>query len=809
MAVLPLDSYADPPAAFDLRDVGGENYVTGVRHQLAGTCWCHATMASMESNLLMSGFWTAAGETSEPDLAEYHLDWWNGFNDYNNDDDPPSGSGLPLHLGGEFRVASAYLSRGEGAVRDIDGQSFDYPPVRQNPAFHHYYPRDIEWHVAGPDLAGINAIKYAVMNHGGVATCMASSSIFMSDGFIHYQPDSTIQNPGHAITIVGWDDAKVTPAPGPGAWICKNSYGTDYQIDGYFWISYYDKYAGQHPEMGAVSFYNVEPMRYDRVYFHDYHGWRDTRTGCEEAFNAFTAEADEMLESVSFYTAADGVTYTVKVYDRFGGGDLMDERAVRTGTIEFKGFHTVDLESPVTLLEGDDFYVYLDLSAGGQPFDRTSDVPVLLGGDARPLVESKALPGESYYREGGDWTDLQTVDETANFCMKALAVTRGLRVDPETGLKSEGPVGGPFSTSSQVFEFTYRGASPIGYEVTLDPAVGWLDLAGDVSGTLNPYESGAVTVEINGNATTLGEGAHVTHVLFTNTTDHHGDTIRRVSLAVGSPTSRFAWTLDSDPGWTCEGGWAFGQPLGLGGSHGPEDPTSGYTGDYVYGYNLAGDYSPSMDREHLTSTAIDCSNLYGVRVQFRRWLGVQHPDFDHAYLWASNDGLQWIQVWENPARIVDGAWVPVEYDISGVADGELAVYLRWTMGSTDPTWEYCGWNIDDVEIWGIPEVELTGVSIEGPSAAASLRLEPAHPNPFNPTTEVRFHLPETGRVTLAVYDVSGRLVTILENGKVEAGPHTRIWDGRNRHGAEVGPGVYFVRLSAGDAVRTQKIVRLD
>jgi hypothetical protein len=87
-------------------------------------------------------------------------------------------------------------------------------------------------------------------------------------------------------------------------------------------------------------------------------------------------------------------------------------------------------------------------------------------------------------------------------------------------------------------------------------------------------------------------------------------------------------------------------------------------------------------------------------------------------------------------------------------------------------------------------------------------LQQNFPNPFNPTTVIRYDIAHNSHVKIAVFDVSGRLVRTLVNEPRNAGGHEIVWNGLNERGQLVATGIYFYRLTTGSFVQTRKMVML-
>ena len=87
-------------------------------------------------------------------------------------------------------------------------------------------------------------------------------------------------------------------------------------------------------------------------------------------------------------------------------------------------------------------------------------------------------------------------------------------------------------------------------------------------------------------------------------------------------------------------------------------------------------------------------------------------------------------------------------------------------------------------------------------------IEDAYPNPFNPTTRIRYGLSTPSAVNVAIYDMTGRLVSKYKIGDKAPGWHEFTWQGNDSHGQRVSTGMYLVTMRAGNSIQKQKVTFL-
>ncbi len=268
-------------------------------------------------------------------------------------------------------------------------------------------------------------IKQSIMRFGA-----AYASLYWDE---YYENESTYYFPrgeegqhqayGHAITVVGWDDNysrnnfKITPN-GDGAYIIKNSWGTSWGEEGYYYVSYYDAYLGTNRNTSYYYSDNFtfftgleQTTNYKTQYLHDIYGrvgsWaNENLTGYQYSSAVFAAEDAELVNAVSFYTHSFNEEYKIWVVPLAGGqvtppsiSSLASPAA--QGSMEYPGYHTVSLNSDVALAKDQKFAVIVAAQASN---GKGAVIPVELNsGDylKRVVVSSN----QSFISYDGTWAD--------------------------------------------------------------------------------------------------------------------------------------------------------------------------------------------------------------------------------------------------------------------------------------------------------------------------------------------------------------------------------------------------------------------
>ena len=208
-------------------------------------------------------------------------------------------------------------------------------------------------------------MKLAIMKYGsldvsffGQDTFDAETPYYNPETYAHYV--NVPEGANHEVSIIGWDDNfpkekfLITP-PGDGAWIVKNSYGTDWGDNGFFYVSYYDQSLlaytpGKVTDYAAATIIeNTVPYnknyQYDITWLSNY----EPSDGNISYMNVFEALDDDLIAGVGTYFNESGVSYTVEIY-------VNDElKLTQKGVSPYVGYHTIKLDSYIPIKKGDVF----------------------------------------------------------------------------------------------------------------------------------------------------------------------------------------------------------------------------------------------------------------------------------------------------------------------------------------------------------------------------------------------------------------------------------------------------------------------
>ncbi len=403
------------PASWDARTLG---YITPVESQIGGTCWAHAAAATMEANAVKKGLATA----DAINISEYQMVWF-GLNGYCEGVTDSRNDGLTyddlidmMDRGGNYGYIGYAVNNHAGPALEsrynLDeslGKQAFIQLLADTFTYANRFDRDYA-------VTGIltfpsekNAIKSAVIQYGAVQISYYDSSAYYSAYWnagntpnAYYYPTGA-GTTNHAVTLVGWDDSfsrenfkeGYRPAH-DGAWLIKNSWGTNFGNGGYFWISYDDS------NVDHVVVYETAPLD-DRQNVYTYNGFlTPTDLSCTAAGSIFTAAAGEYLTYVTSGEEITG-TYTFKVYTGLPANAASPE----AGTLKYTqsgtaaGEKWIAVNGNVDLQPGERFSVVFEdltrVKTEGTvlPSNYALNVPVGFNSHA----------GETFAKISGTWQD--------------------------------------------------------------------------------------------------------------------------------------------------------------------------------------------------------------------------------------------------------------------------------------------------------------------------------------------------------------------------------------------------------------------
>lgn len=377
---------------FNLVDLG---LVSPVKDQgNNGACWTFATTSAMESAMLKATNGKVLLDISENNIQNMGLRYSLEGN-------------KNMVEGGNTRVGSSYLLSWIGITSnddDVYDELGKLSPIMNNGS--KYYVYDLIY-LPIYDSVDISYYKEALIKYGALGITVFGASggedeDYNDETAASYNPVSL--GADHGVTLVGWNDTfsrynfRVTP-PGDGAWIIKNSWGTDWGDDGYYYVSYYDKdIATENP----IAILIDNPAKaYEKNYQYD--STARVMFGAFASYdifsymNVFNVSEDDLLAAVGTYFKAEGIEYMIEI-------ETDDYKYQQEGISKHAGYETIPLDKLLPIYEKSDFAVKV----------YTDDVPVT------PGIRNHIPQVASYMNTTLGMVDISTPGYVA--CLKAYTV---------------------------------------------------------------------------------------------------------------------------------------------------------------------------------------------------------------------------------------------------------------------------------------------------------------------------------------------------------------------------------------------------
>lgn len=373
------------PARYNLAENG---FVTDVKNQQdSGNCWAFAALASLETCVLKASNKTFnfSVENMKNLIEMYSAYGWK----------------METNEGGYNGMSMGYLASWLGPV-NATLDPFDDKGTLSPLLDSEMHIQNIYVLPARTSYTDNDAIKEAILKYGGLyASYYHSAGYLNSKTNAYYDPYTG--NGNHAITVVGWDDNYsknnfYTAPAGDGAFIVKNSWGSSWGDNGYFYISYYDRVLfAVNKDNQAFTYILNDTVRYTKNYQYDVAGMTDYLiTGKKTVWyqNIYNATGNEAIAAVStfFNTTVD---YEISIYVN----DVL--QLTQNGRHEGSGYYTIPLKEYVPVAVGDIFKIVVKLA---NPQNGYAAVPI---SEQLSTTRCYYAPGVSYFSHDGEkWTDL-------------------------------------------------------------------------------------------------------------------------------------------------------------------------------------------------------------------------------------------------------------------------------------------------------------------------------------------------------------------------------------------------------------------